>query len=44
MPITQLAASRYDTYDPNEKPPPFGHSLKPYFPYDDDFVNLNHGT
>ncbi|KAI0710254.1 PLP-dependent transferase [Earliella scabrosa] len=44
MPIPQLAATRYDTYDPNEKPPPFGHSLKPYFPYDDDFVNLNHGS
>ena len=36
--------SAQGTYDPAEKPPPFGHALKKYFALDPDYVNLNNGT
>ena len=44
MPIPNLTPSEGETYDANQKPPPFGHALKHYFALDDDYVNLNHGT
>ncbi|KAI1797221.1 PLP-dependent transferase [Ganoderma leucocontextum] len=44
MPILKLTPAPNETYDTNQKPPPFGHSLKAYFALDDDYVNLNHGS
>ncbi|KAI0326635.1 PLP-dependent transferase [Cubamyces sp. BRFM 1775] len=44
MPIPKLTPSEGETYDTSQKPPPFGHALKHYFAFDDDFVNLNHGS
>lgn len=44
MPIPQLVPSKGESYDPTEKPPPFGHALKQYIPLDEDYVNLNPGT
>ncbi len=32
-----------ETFDPTQKPPPFGHPLKQYFALDHKYVNLNHG-
>ncbi|KZT06166.1 PLP-dependent transferase [Laetiporus sulphureus 93-53] len=32
------------TYDASNKPPPFGHAIKPYWAFDKDYVNLNHGS
>lgn len=43
MPIPQLVPSKGESYDPTEKPPPFGHALKQYIPLDEDYVNLNPG-
>ncbi len=43
MPIPQLVPSKGESYDPAERPPPFGHALKQYFPLDEDYVNLNPG-
>nr|AUN37957.1 L-cysteine desulfhydrase 1 [Ganoderma lucidum] len=43
MPIPTLTPAPNESYDTNEKPPPFGHPLKAYFAIDDDYVNLNHG-
>lgn len=43
MPIPKLTPAQNETYDANEKPPPFGHPLKAYFAIDNDYVNLNHG-
>ena len=36
--------SAQGTYDPPEKPPPFGYALKKYFALDPGYVNLNNGT
>ncbi|KAL1940493.1 hypothetical protein VTO73DRAFT_9065 [Trametes versicolor] len=44
MPIPQLVPSKGESYDPAEKPPPFGHALKQYIPLDEDYVNLNPGS
>ncbi|KAH9902931.1 PLP-dependent transferase [Cubamyces lactineus] len=44
MPIRSLTPSEGETYDASQKPPPFGHALKHYFAFDEDFVNLNHGS
>ncbi|KAI0787793.1 PLP-dependent transferase [Fomes fomentarius] len=33
-----------ETFDPTQKPPPFGHPLKQYFALDHKYVNLNHGS
>lgn len=43
MPIPNLAPGPGETYDASQKPPPFGHALKPYFALDEDYVNLNNG-
>ncbi|RPD58919.1 PLP-dependent transferase [Lentinus tigrinus ALCF2SS1-6] len=32
------------SYDPTQKPPPFGRQLKQYFALDKEYVNLNHGS
>ena len=26
-----------------DKPPPFGHGMKAFFGFDEEYVNLNHG-
>ncbi|KAH9902928.1 PLP-dependent transferase [Cubamyces lactineus] len=45
MPIPDLPTpTGGETYDVNQKPPPFGHPLKYYFALDDDYINLNHGS
>ncbi|KAI0326632.1 PLP-dependent transferase [Cubamyces sp. BRFM 1775] len=45
MPIPNLPPpSGGETYDVNQNPPPFGHPMKYYFPLDDDYINLNHGS
>ncbi|KAI0635824.1 PLP-dependent transferase [Trametes polyzona] len=44
MPLLEPAPFPGATYDPNENPPPFGHSLKKYFALEDDYVNLNNGS
>lgn len=31
------------TYNPADKPPPFGHAMKKLWGFDPDYVNLNHG-
>lgn len=43
MPIPQLVPSKGESYDPAERPPPFGYALKKYIPLDQDYVNLNPG-
>ncbi|KAI0653063.1 PLP-dependent transferase [Cubamyces menziesii] len=44
MPIPNLIPSQWETYDPSQKPPPFGHAMKRYMPLDEDYVNLNPGS
>ncbi|EIW53854.1 PLP-dependent transferase [Trametes versicolor FP-101664 SS1] len=44
MPIPQLVPSKGESYDPAERPPPFGYALKKYIPLDQDYVNLNPGS
>ena len=44
MSIPILTPRPGETYDVNQKPPPFGHPLKAYFALDKDYVNLNHGA
>ncbi|KAI0666932.1 PLP-dependent transferase [Trametes maxima] len=44
MTIPKLVPSQFETYDPTEPPPPFGHELKKYVPLDEDYVNLNPGS
>ncbi|KAK7691099.1 hypothetical protein QCA50_006202 [Cerrena zonata] len=44
MSISGLPPSKLDSFDPSSTPPPFGHQLKKYWAFDDDYVNLNHGS
>ncbi|CAL1716184.1 unnamed protein product [Somion occarium] len=44
MTIDGLPASKVDTYDPSSKPPAFGHDLKKYWAFDENYVNLNNGS
>lgn len=39
-----LFASEGWSYDPCSSPPPFGHALLKYFPFDEGFINLNNGN
>ncbi|KAL1949376.1 hypothetical protein VTO73DRAFT_8257 [Trametes versicolor] len=41
MPIPNRMPGPGETYDAKSKPPSFGHALKPYFAFDEDYVNLN---
>lgn len=38
-----LARGKLWSFDPESKPPPFGHSMKPYFGFHEKNVSLNHG-
>ncbi|KAH8099934.1 PLP-dependent transferase [Cristinia sonorae] len=42
--MVEIAPGTGYTYDPNSKPPPFGHPLKKYWAFDKDYINLNHGS
>ncbi|KAH9945382.1 PLP-dependent transferase [Epithele typhae] len=44
MPVIKRTPAPGESYDATAKPPPFGHELKQYFPLEDDYVNLNHGS
>ena len=38
-----LRSPRVQMLAPPEPPPPFGHQLRQYFPFEPNYVNLNHG-
>ncbi|TFK94025.1 PLP-dependent transferase [Polyporus arcularius HHB13444] len=44
MPIPRHTPGPGETYDPAQPPPPFGHPLKQYFAFKDEYINLNHGS
>ncbi|KAI0078832.1 PLP-dependent transferase [Panus rudis PR-1116 ss-1] len=39
-----MSSDKLYTYDPESKPPPFGHPLRKYWAFDDSYVNLNNGS
>lgn len=38
------AGAKSWSFDPDTKPPAFGHSLKKYFGFEENYINLNNGT
>ncbi|RPD59984.1 PLP-dependent transferase [Lentinus tigrinus ALCF2SS1-7] len=44
MPTPKHTPGPGETYDPTQPPPPFGHALKQYFAFKNDYINLNHGS